>query len=57
MFYLAKVRTYAWDAASQIALRHCSQEVREETGYIGVFSTKTRYLIFYVQEDARVWAH
>ena len=29
--------TIAWEAASQIALRNCSKEVREEPGYIGVF--------------------
>jgi len=28
--------------ASQLAIRDCSKEVREEPGYIGVFATKTR---------------
>ena len=32
--------TIAWEAASQIALRNCSKEVREEPGYIGVFAKK-----------------
>ena len=44
MFYLADIlRTYARVAASQIALRDCSEEVREDPGYRGVFATKTRY--------------
>ena len=30
------------EAASQIALRDCSKDVREGPGYIGVFATKTR---------------
>ena len=34
----------AWEAASPIALRDCSKEVREEPGFIGVFVTKTRSL-------------
>ena len=43
MFYLMDfLRTEAWDAASQIALRFCSKEVMEESGYIGVFATKSR---------------
>ena len=28
--------------ASQIALRDCSEEVREEPGHIRIFATKTR---------------
>ena len=43
MFYLAdKTEDLSLDTASQIALRYCSKEVREEPGYIGVFVTKTR---------------
>ena len=38
MFYLvALLRTVAWDTASQIVLRNCSQEVRE-LGYVGGFA-------------------
>ena len=41
MFYLMDLlRTDAQEAASQIALRDCSEEVRKEPGYIGVFTTK-----------------
>ena len=29
------------EAVSQIALQDCSEEVREEPGYIGVFPIKT----------------
>ena len=37
LFYLVDLlRTQAWQAASQIALRVCSEEEREETGWIGV---------------------
>ena len=63
--------------ASQIVLRNCLGEVREEPGYIGVLQQKPgnwsikRLLLvkenqtsqmnvwelFYVWEDARVWAH
>ena len=32
--------TQAWKAASQIALRDCSEEVREKPGYIGVLQQK-----------------
>ena len=43
MFYLADFpRTQAWKAASQIVLRDCSKEIREEQGYIGVFAAETR---------------
>ena len=41
MFYSADLlRTKAQDAASQIALRDCSEKAREEPGYIGVFTHK-----------------
>lgn len=41
MFYLMDLlRTYAQRVASQIALRDCSEEVRKELGYIGIFTTK-----------------
>ena len=41
MFYLADIlRTQAQETASEIALRDCSKEVREEPGYIGVFGKK-----------------
>ena len=36
--------TIAWEAASQIALRNCSKEVREEPGYIGVFVGGKKYV-------------
>ena len=42
MFYSGTLlRTIAWETASQIALRNCPKEVREEPGYIGVFAEKT----------------
>lgn len=42
MFYLvALLRTVAWDTASQIVLRNCSQEVRE-LGYVGGFAEGKR---------------
>ena len=34
------LRTIAWETASQIALRNRSKEVRDESGYIGVFAEK-----------------
>ena len=37
-----RLRTSVRDAASQIALRDGSEEVREGPGYRGVFATKTR---------------
>ena len=41
MFYSVNLlRTTAQETASQIALRNCSQEVREELGYIGIFAVK-----------------
>ena len=41
MFYLVDLlRTYAQEADSQIALRNCSDETREDPGYRGVFTTK-----------------
>ena len=43
MFYLAELlRTQALETVSQITLRDCSEEVREETEYIGIFTIKTR---------------
>ena len=36
------LRTSSPEIASQIALRKCSEEMREESGYIGMFATKTR---------------
>ena len=39
MFYLADfLKIQAQKAASQIALRDCSKEVREKLEYIGVFA-------------------
>ena len=39
MFYLvAFLKTVTGETASQIALRNCSKEVREELGYRGVFA-------------------
>ena len=39
--FLAKfLRTKTWQAASQIALMNCSEEVREEPGYIGILQQK-----------------
>ena len=41
MFYLGTLlRTIAQETESQIALRICSKEVREESGYIEVFAEK-----------------
>ena len=75
------LRTVALETASQIALRNCPREVKNEPGYIGVFAEKTKkqkhvvehqkitarhrnrhlklmiLVLFYVWEDARVWAH
>ena len=31
------LKTIAWETLSQLALRNCSKEVVEETGYIGTF--------------------
>ena len=31
------LKTIAWETLSQLALRNCSKEVVEETGYIGIF--------------------
>ena len=43
MFYSVNSwRTQAQDTASQITLTDCPREVREEPGYIGLFTTKTR---------------
>ena len=43
MFYWADfLRPQAQEAASQITQRDCSEEVREEPGYIGVFATKIK---------------
>lgn len=33
-----------WQTASQIALRDCFKELREEPGYIGVFATKKQVI-------------
>ena len=43
IWWKKKMRTEAWDTASQIALRDCSEDVRGEPGYIRVFAPKTRY--------------
>ena len=41
MFYLTGfLRTQAREAAFQVALRDCSQEAREESGYIGVLQQR-----------------
>ena len=32
------LRTYGWDTTSQIALRDCSKDVKEEPVYVGVFA-------------------
>ena len=43
MFYSANLlKTYAHDIASQIQLRDCSKEVREEPGCTAVFANKLR---------------
>ena len=43
MSYLAdKTDDLNLGQASQIALRDCSEEVREEPGHIRIFATKTR---------------
>lgn len=34
--------TIAWEAASQIALRNCSKEVREEPEYMGVYAEREK---------------
>ena len=34
----ALLRTAGWETASQITLRNCSKEVRQELGYIGIFA-------------------
>ena len=34
------LRTEAWEAVSQLALRDCSEEVREQSGYIGILNLK-----------------
>ena len=39
-FGVTLLRTTAWETASQIALRICSKEVREESSYVGVFAEK-----------------
>jgi len=36
------LRTQAGERGSQLTLRDCSKEVREESGYIGVFAETTR---------------
>ena len=42
MSYLAdKTEDLNLGQASQIALRDCSEELREETGYIGVLQLRT----------------
>ena len=45
------LRTIAWETASQIALRDCSEEEREEPGYTGVFAEK-KHLIRYEESTA-----
>ena len=46
MFYFANLlRTSALETAFQIALRDCSEEEREKPGHIGVFATKSRYVV------------
>ena len=32
------LKTIAWETLSQMAMRKCSKEVVEETGYIGTFT-------------------
>ena len=41
MFYL-RTEDDSWETASQIALRNCSEEIREEPGYPGVFAGKKK---------------
>lgn len=41
MFYLgSSLRTIVWETESQITVRNCSKEVREESSYVGVFAEK-----------------
>ena len=43
MFYSETLlRTIAWDTASQISLRNCSKEVREEPEYMGVYAERKK---------------
>lgn len=54
------LRAITWETASQIAPWNCSKELREEPGYIGVFDEKNtccQTVLFYLWDDARVWAH
>ena len=56
MFYLvALLRTVAWDTASQIVLRNCSQEVRE-LGYVGGFAEGKRKKKKHVVEHQKITA-
>ena len=41
-FIWCKIRTWAQEPISQVALKNSSEEVRGELGYIGVFATKGR---------------
>ena len=40
--FWAVLRTAAGETASQTALRNCSQEIKEESGYIGLFSAEKK---------------
>ena len=58
MFYtVALLRTIAQDTASQIALRSCSKEVREEPGFIGVFAGKKQNRTKHVVEHQKSTAN
>ena len=41
-FLWTNLRTIAQDAASQVALKSCSTEARQEPGWGGAFATNTR---------------
>ena len=38
-FIWGKMRIAPWETTPQIALRNCSEEMREDPGYIGAFAT------------------
>ena len=46
-------RTIAWETASQTVLMNCSKEVREESGYIGVFAEKKNKNKYVVQTNVK----
>ena len=68
MFYSVEFLNLS-PGVSFLAVKDCSEEVRRELGYIGIFVTKTQNIkrlllikenhlaLFFIRGDSRIWSY